>query len=236
MPNTIDNSDITLIGIDGVGNDKSILKALKYSKQFFPNATVKFLTSGEHSEIDPDIQHVKINYLNYDDFSVFCLKEMYNFIDTKYMINCHGDGFVVNPDKWTDEFLNYDYIGAPWPRYNLAYSCQRWPMVKQSYENSKGEYRIGNGGFSLRTKKLMQTVSSLYIDEYFKIPEDLVICVILRKKLEEMGFNFVKNILLAGSFSCEARQVDGYILSSDHSLGFHCGETHPDKVKLLELL
>lgn len=236
MPNIIDISDITLIGIDGVGTDKSILKALKYSKQFFPNAKVKFLTSGNHDKIDSEIEHIKIDPLNYDDFSVFCLKEMHNFIDTKYMIYCHGDGFVVNPDRWTNEFLNYDYIGAPWPRHNLAYSCHRWPAVKQAYERSNGEYSVGNGGFSFRSKKLMQTVASMYSEEHFKIPEDLVICVILRKQLEEMGFNFVKDILLAASFSCEARQVDGYILSSDQSLGFHCGETHPDKVKLLESL
>lgn len=236
MPSTIQHSDITLIGVDGVGTDKSILKALKYSKQFFPNAKVKFLTSGKHDSIDSGIEHVKINPLNYDEFSVFCLTQMHEYVDTTYMINCHGDGFVVNPHKWTDEFLKYDYIGAPWPKYNLAFTCQRWPIAKKPYEDSNETYRIGNGGFSLRTKKLLQATSILYTDEYFKLPEDLVICVLWRKKLEEMGFKFVSDILFAASFSCEARHVDEYILSSDDSLGFHCGETHPDKAKLLETL
>jgi phage-related protein len=63
-----------------------------------------------------------------------------------------------------------------------------------------------------------------------------VVSIILRKELENKEFKFVDDILFAGSFSCEAVNVDGYILSSNNSLGFHCGETHRDKVKLLELL
>jgi hypothetical protein len=236
MPSIIDYSDITLIGIDGVGTDQSILKALKYSKQFFPNAKAKFLSSGHHDQIDSNIEHIRIQDLNYDDFSVFCLTKMHEFIDTTHMLYCHGDGFVTNPEKWNPDFLKYDYIGAPWPKNNLAYSCYRWPIVKKAYEESSGRYRIGNGGFSLRTKKLMKEVSSLYKDEYFKIPEDLVVSIILRKELENKEFKFVDDILFAGSFSCEAVNVDGYILSSNNSLGFHCGETHRDKVKLLELL
>ena len=107
-------------------------------------------------------------------------------------------------------------------------------LVKTAYNDSNKLYCIGNGGFSLRTKKLMQAVSKLYVDEYYGIPEDLVICIILRKQLEEQGFKFPNSIEFAGKFSCEAQYIDGYILSSDNSLGFHCGGTHPQKVKLLE--
>lgn len=80
----------------------------------------------------------------------------------------------------------------------------------------------------------MKAVSEQYKDSYYGIPEDLVICMIMRKNLQNQGFRFTDNIPLAGKFSCEATFVDGYILSSDRSFGFHCGGTHPDKVKLLE--
>ena len=33
--------DITITGIDGIGNDINLVKSLKYSKQFFPNAKLK---------------------------------------------------------------------------------------------------------------------------------------------------------------------------------------------------
>jgi hypothetical protein len=234
MKNIINFSNITLIGVDGVGTDSKILKSLIYSRQFLPNAEVKFLTSGHYENVPDYIKLVKIKNLNYDQFSKFCLTELYNYFDTDYMINCHGDGFVVNSSAWSDEFLNYDYIGAPWPSYNLERSSNRWDIVGQSYRQSGKKYRTGNGGFSLRTKKLMKAVSELYKDEYYGIPEDLVICVIMRKDLEDKGFKFTDNINLSGKFSCEATFVDGYILSSDSSFGFHCGGTHPDKVKLLE--
>lgn len=234
MSYIIDLADITLIGVDGVGNDARVLRSLKYSRKFFPNAKVKFLTSGEHESIDDKIEHVKINKLNYHDFSKFCLTEWYKYFDTTYMINCHGDGFATSGDPWTDMFLEFDYLGAPWPKYNLERSSSRWDLVKKAYYESNKTYCVGNGGFSLRTRKLMEEVSKLYKDEYYGIPEDLVIAIIMRKELENRGFKFTDHIGLASRFSCEATFIDGYICSSDKSVGFHCGETHPHKVKLLE--
>ena len=58
--------------------------------------------------------------------------------------------------------------------------------------------------------------------------------VLMRKQLEQEGFKFTSDIGIAGKFSCESIFVDGYRLSSDDSFGFHCGGTHPHKVKLLE--
>ena len=225
--------DITITGIDGIGDDINLVKSLKYSKQFFPNAKLK-LISAESSVCD--IEYTRIQKLNYDEYNKFCLTEWYKYIDTTFMLNCQGDGFVVNPTSWTDEFLDYDYIGAPWPKSNLERSSARWKLVEMSYTNSNKTYCIGNGGFALRTKKLMEMVSKLYLDEYYGIPEDLVISVILRKQLEELGFKFPTSIELAGKFSCESQFVDGYILSSNNSFGFHCDETHKDKIRLLDEL
>ena len=57
----------------------------------------------------------------------------------------HDDGFVVNPDSWQDDFLNYDYIGAPYPL----------PQDNFSYRDIDGNLiRVGNS-VSLRSKKLL---------------------------------------------------------------------------------
>ena len=55
-------------------------------------------------------------------------------VSSDFNIMIQNDGFAVNKDAWTDEFLNYDYIGAPW---------LWWEPHEQ----------IGNGGFSLRSRK-----------------------------------------------------------------------------------
>jgi hypothetical protein len=56
---------------------------------------------------------------------------------------------------WDDEFLNYDYIGAPWPL----------PQDDFSFRDPQGNIqRVGNGGFSLRSKKLLKLASTLNLE------------------------------------------------------------------------
>ena len=31
------------------------------------------------------------------------------------MLIVQDDGFIINKNLWDEEFLSYDYIGAPWP-------------------------------------------------------------------------------------------------------------------------
>jgi len=58
----------------------------------------------------------------------------------------HPDGFVVNPESWRPEFLNYDYIGSPWPL----------PTDDYSYRTPDGEIvRVGNS-VSIRSKSLLE--------------------------------------------------------------------------------
>ena len=55
-------------------------------------------------------------------------------------------GFVVNPDMWRDEFLEYDYIGSPFPL----------PKDDFSYRDVNGNIcRVGNS-VSLRSKRLLE--------------------------------------------------------------------------------
>ena len=78
----------------------------------------------------------KDNYFNISFFYVSCdCRLLPNIIKTEFMLGIHDDGFVINPNLWTDQFLKYDYIGAPWS-HTIPYYGQK--------------YRVGNGGFSLR--------------------------------------------------------------------------------------
>ena len=61
-----------------------------------------------------------------------------------------------SPHKITD-FLQYDYIGAPWDLSFFTFDKQ---------------YRVGNGGFSLRTRsKILELLALVPYDP--KIPEDV---------------------------------------------------------------
>lgn len=83
------------------------------------------------------------------------IKELNKYIETSYVLIIQYDGFILNPDAWTDEFLEYDYIGAPW-----------W------YTD---DCNVGNGGFSLRSKKLLEILAN--DDSILEThPEDHHIC------------------------------------------------------------
>ena len=75
-----------------------------------------------------------------DDYSQLMLKGLAPHVETSHALVVQWDGYVVNADAWTGEFLRCDYIGAPWP----------W--------GPEGS-RVGNGGFSLRSRRLLDALA-----------------------------------------------------------------------------
>lgn len=148
----INLNDVTLISVTCVEVEKT-LKALKYSKKNINFKSVKLLTNQDIHDDEIDI--VKIKNLDYNEYSKFIVYDLHKFIDTSHALIIQYDGFVVNPDKWNNDFLNYDYIGAPWPL----------PQDSFSYRDSFGNIvRVGNGGFSLRSKKLLSIAEKLDLE------------------------------------------------------------------------
>ena len=118
-----------------------------------------------------------------DEWNRKIIYELHNYIDTDFAILIHGDGYIVNPSLWRNEWLEYDYIGAPWPL----------PQDDWSYRTDKGELvRVGNS-VSLRSKKILQLPSLLNLPwhSYFgNTNEDGFLCVHNRGILEDNGCHF----------------------------------------------
>ena len=129
------------------------------------------------------------------DYNRFILNELHKYINTSHCLVVQLDGFPMNVDAWTDEFLEYDYIGAPWVNFPQM-PAPEW---------------IGNGGFSLRSKKLLDAVAELNSDG--SCLEDNFICVENRKLLENKGLEFAP-VRLAKKFSVENNTYTG-------QFGFH---------------
>ena len=93
--------------------------------------------------------------MDYEEYSRFIVYDLHKHIDTEFALIIQHDGFVTSPDKWNDTFMNYDYIGAPWPL----------PTDGFSYRDAFGNLiRVGNGGFSLRSKKLLSLPTKLNLE------------------------------------------------------------------------
>lgn len=140
----------------------------------------------------------KIKSINeYQKFIVKDLPEYLINTDCKFFLIINWDGFIVNPEAWTDEFYDYDYIGAPWPWLNHV---------------------CGNGGFcfkSLRFLKTQQFLFSTIDKDSVNNPEDLILSYYNRKRFSSFGCQYAPPEI-AYRFSTEYGGYDNY-----KSFGFH---------------
>lgn len=128
-----------------------------------------------------------------DEWNRKIIYELPTYISTRFAMLIHADGYVIRPQSWREEFLDYDYIGAPWPLPNDGYS----------YRTPKGQLiRVGNS-VSLRSKRLMERVAQFPWKPYFgNTNEDGFMSVHHREELEAEGFKFAP-LELAVHFSKE---------------------------------
>jgi tetratricopeptide (TPR) repeat protein len=161
-------------------------------------AAMKFADALFFSDLGTDTggaRHVAIAPLDgRAAYSRFIVKGMLDYIQTEHVLLIQWDGYVVNPAAWTDEFLKYDYIGAPWGFHADA-------------------YRVGNGGFSLRSRRLLEALQDPEIVDLD--PEDEAICRRYRPMLEHRyGIRFAPEEV-AARFSFETTYPQGV------PFGFH---------------
>lgn len=118
-----------------------------------------------------------------DAWNKFIVYDLYKYIFTDFCMLIHADGFVGNPLAWRKEFLDYDYIGAPWPL----------PVDDFSYRTPDGNLiRVGNS-VSIRSKKLLELPSKLNLEwksYYGNTNEDGFLCVHNRENLYKEGIRF----------------------------------------------
>lgn len=93
------------------------------------------------------VVHLRENF-NIQDYNYFIIKNLWAHIQTEFALIIQYDGMAANKLHWTDDYFNYDYIGAPWP--------ERFTWIKS-------EERVGNGGFSLRSMKLIESLRDSFI-------------------------------------------------------------------------
>lgn len=171
------------------------VQAMKYSMKGIEFGDAVFISHKKPFYLPSNIryEHTSRNK-SMDEFSYKLMYEVHKYIKTEFALIVHYDGFVINPQLWKDEFLRYDYIGAPWPEL-------------RSFKDIHGKIcRVGNGA-ALRSKKLMEFPSK------DKIPfepginglynEDLLICIKYRHLFEAAGMKFAP-LDIAKHFSREA--------------------------------
>lgn len=118
-----------------------------------------------------------------DEWNYKVVFELHNYVQTEFAMLIHADGHVINPKMWRKEFLDYDYIGAPWPL----------PIDDYSYRDAVGNIiRVGNS-VSIRSKRIMELPSELgftWQSYYGNTNEDGFLCCHRRQSLIAEGIKY----------------------------------------------
>lgn len=204
--------NITVVSVNSRDPENSI-KAIERSCKYIKFKKAILLTDKKINH--KYIQSVQIEPLtSIPHYNRFMVNELNRFIDTEFCLVVQPDGYVINPTMWLDEFLNYDYIGAPW---DLSHSHNAISHCPEDLSHlKKVPIVVGNGGFSLRSKKFLETQKKICNEsDYKQFPEDLFLSVVYRKKFIENNCKFAP-IEIGYKFSTEAGGYD-----KNQSFGFH---------------
>jgi hypothetical protein len=129
-----------------------------------------------------------------DEYNRLVTAELPKHLRTDFCLVIQYDGFIINADQFSPHFYFYDYIGAPWPHF---------PTMT-----------VGNGGFSWRSRKLMDAVATLPYED-LSMAEDLFICRQQRPLLEKSHNVVFAPPEIAAHFSTES------VSTAFPTFGFH---------------
>lgn len=126
----------------------------------------------------------------------FILKRLASHISTPFALIVQWDGYVLSSAAWRSQFFDYDYIGAIWPWHTDGMA-------------------VGNGGFSLRSKKILALTADSSFTLLDGCNEDELICRVRRRDLERLHGIRIAPSAIANLFAYERRTPEA------PTFGFH---------------
>ena len=161
------------------------VQAMKYSMRDIDFGDAVLISDKKPWYLPKNIRFSQTSKLDsIDAFNYKMVYELKDHINTDFCLIVHADGFVIHPELWRDEFLDYDYIGSPWPL----------PENDYAYRDSKGEIsRVGNS-VSIRSTALLEYPTThnlkwekVYDDVY---NEDVFLCCTHKNEMEADGLKW----------------------------------------------
>lgn len=184
----LDLKNVTLVAADGFDPTR-LIKPFEICINYCDFGDVMLFTNKPIESKEIHITNIG-GLNNAEEYSYFIFKQLGKYISTDYCLIIQYDGYILNPKAWTSQYFEYDYIGAS------------WRVGPESF--------VGNGGFSLRSKRLLKVLEKEEIR--FGHPEDHYICRSglfgNYEFLRSQGFRFAP-IELADKFSIEGGSWNG---------------------------
>ena len=225
---------ITIVAVYGHHDGASSIPALIQSAAALPGSKMLLLSNSKPARLPDNIDWKKIPPLNYQQYSMFMMYCLASFIQSDYVLCVQDDGWAFNNNAWSDDFLNFDYIGAinevglvtptldtdPGFRFNGMLVRGDWEWLKENKPIG-----VFNGGFSLRSKKYLNTprdlgLSYVFDDNPIRQNEDLQLCLFMREYLESSGIKYPP-VEVAKKFSIEHVWPQDSGIDTTHIFGIH---------------
>jgi hypothetical protein len=226
---------LTVVSVYGHNDGASSIPSILRSTEALPWSKALLLSISRPHSLPECIAWKKIPRLNYQQYSLFMIYCLASFIDTDFALCVQSDSWVLNQSAWTDDFLEYDYIGAPNEvglikpksvsdpgfRFDGKLVQGNWQWVKE--ENPIG---VLNGGFSLRSQKFLCAPREIGLPYHFddnaiRQNEDLQLCLFMRPELEAYGVKFPA-IGIAKKFAIEHFWQHEDYIDFKNIFGVHC--------------
>ncbi len=211
--------NVTLISYDNVDDSSRTLRALEFSSREIKFADVVLVCRRKPNGANGTTIR-KVYEVGRPAATIWHAYGLLDYIQTDFALCIHHDGYVINPQAWDDDWLKYDFIGAPWPR------------DPHPYHPGKSDYpdaTVGNDGFCLKSKAFMEasaelrdlfTQSSKRPDRFGEqLGSDTFYCQHQRPALEQRGIIFAP-VEVAAKFAWESNieEVPG---PRPYAFGFH---------------
>jgi Protein of unknown function (DUF5672) len=187
----LDLPDLTLVAVYTVAHELTEMAVAECTRHV-RFGDVKLFTDrplrsqGDAIQIEPFSDHLQAG--------TFTAYELPRYIKTSHVLYVQWDSWIVDPAMWRPEFLDCDYIGAPW-----------W------YRDG---LNVGNSGFCIRSKALIDFLAAHPEEFPLGSPEDHILCRNYRPRLPQFKW---ADETLAHEFSFERTRVGPLA----RSFGFH---------------
>lgn len=190
---------ITVVAVSTVQH-AALCVAIQRTLDNTPNVRKVLVFSDQHVDGADHVIPLRSDF-GYRDYNDFVLNQLWPYIDTSHVLIIQPDSMAINAEAWHEDFWWFDYIGAA--------------------TEDPGCY---NGGFSLRSRRLLEAVRDpvitrvTYLDQQQQIrhiKEDVIITKFHRRYLEDIYQLRFCDTQTADQFSHE------YNRQQHSTFGFH---------------
>jgi hypothetical protein len=182
---------LTVVAIAGHNDGAQMVPSLQQALGQLDGANGLLLSIRKPDSLPSNILWRRIAPLSYVQYSAFVMHSLHLYIKTEFCLIVQDDGWLLNGSRLA-EYYAYDYVGAP---IHAALVGEHVVELGFRWVRTTDRVVIQNGGFSLRSRKLLQACNTYgYLHKMFSNPslcnEDVQISGIYRNKLEYFGIKF----------------------------------------------